>query len=47
VSWLWIGGAIVAAGAVLAALPGRRRRPTAPSTVALPELELEEQGVGR
>lgn len=47
VAWLWIGGAIVAGGAVLAALPGRRRRPTDPSTLALPELELEEQGAGR
>jgi cytochrome c-type biogenesis protein CcmF len=51
VSWLWIGGAIVAGGALLAALPGRRRRPTDPSTLAMPELEelelLEEQGAGR
>jgi cytochrome c-type biogenesis protein CcmF len=53
VSWLWIGGAIVAAGALLAALPGRRRRPTDPSTLALPELEglewlaHQEQGAGR
>ena len=30
VVWLWIGGGIVAAGTVLAAFPGRRRRPTAP-----------------
>lgn len=47
VAWLWIGGAIVAGGAVLAAMPGRRRRPTDPSTLALPELEREEEGVGR
>jgi cytochrome c-type biogenesis protein CcmF len=50
VSWLWIGGAIVAGGAVLAAIPGRRRRPTDPSTVAFPELldeDLVGQGVGR
>ena len=32
--WLWIGGAIIAIGTLLAALPGRRRRPTDPSTVA-------------
>jgi cytochrome c-type biogenesis protein CcmF len=30
VTWLWIGGGIMAAGTVLAAFPGRRRRPTAP-----------------
>jgi cytochrome c-type biogenesis protein CcmF len=50
VSWLWIGGAVVAAGAVLAAIPGRRRRPTDPSTVPFPETiddELVGQGVGR
>jgi hypothetical protein len=28
VSWLWVGGAVVVVGAVLAALPGKRRRPT-------------------
>jgi cytochrome c-type biogenesis protein CcmF len=30
VSWLWVGGATVALGAVLAMVPGRRRRPTDP-----------------
>jgi cytochrome c-type biogenesis protein CcmF len=30
VRWLWLGGALVVLGAVLAALPGRRRRPTDP-----------------
>ena len=30
VLWLWIGGGIVGFGTVLAAFPGRRRRPTAP-----------------
>jgi cytochrome c-type biogenesis protein CcmF len=30
VSWLWFGGGIVALGTVLAAWPGRRRRPTEP-----------------
>ncbi|MGD9796952.1 MAG: heme lyase CcmF/NrfE family subunit [Acidimicrobiia bacterium] len=29
-SWLWIGGGIMALGTVLALVPGRRRRPTAP-----------------
>jgi cytochrome c-type biogenesis protein CcmF len=28
--WLWIGGALMAIGTVLAAFPGKRRRPTAP-----------------
>jgi len=28
--WLWIGGAMMAAGTLLAAFPGRRRRPTDP-----------------
>ncbi len=28
VSWLWAGGALMAVGTVLAAFPGRRRRPT-------------------
>jgi len=30
VTWLWIGGGVMAAGTVLAAFPGRRRRPTEP-----------------
>ena len=30
VMWLWIGAGLVAAGAVLSAVPGRRRRPTDP-----------------
>ncbi|MEZ5265782.1 MAG: cytochrome c-type biogenesis CcmF C-terminal domain-containing protein [Acidimicrobiales bacterium] len=30
VVWLWIGGALMAVGTVLAAFPGRRRRPTDP-----------------
>ena len=30
VSWLWVGGGVVALGAVLAMVPGRRRRPTDP-----------------
>ncbi|MCY3663271.1 MAG: cytochrome c biogenesis protein CcsA [bacterium] len=28
--WLWVGGAVMLAGIVLAAFPGRRRRPTDP-----------------
>ena len=30
VLWLWIGGAVMAVGTLLAAFPGRRRRPTDP-----------------
>jgi cytochrome c-type biogenesis protein CcmF len=36
VAWLWIGGGILAFGAVLAALPGRRRRPTDPVSAPVP-----------
>jgi cytochrome c-type biogenesis protein CcmF len=32
VLWLWIGGAVMAVGTVLAAFPGRRRLPTAPAS---------------
>ena len=28
--WLWIGGTVMAMGTLLAAWPGRRRRPTDP-----------------
>ncbi|MCU1495805.1 MAG: cytochrome c biosis factor [Acidimicrobiaceae bacterium] len=38
VLWLWVGGAVTAGGAVLAALPGRRRRPTDPVSVPIPEI---------
>lgn len=36
--WLWIGGALMGAGSLLAVVPGRRRRPTDPASVPLPEL---------
>lgn len=39
VMWLWIGGAVMAAGTVLAAFPGkRRRRPTDPASAPIPGL---------
>jgi cytochrome c-type biogenesis protein CcmF len=38
IAWLWAGGALVAVGGLLAAAPGRRRRPTDPASVPLPEL---------
>jgi cytochrome c-type biogenesis protein CcmF len=34
--WLWVGGGIMGLGTLLAAWPGRRRRPTDASSVALP-----------
>jgi cytochrome c-type biogenesis protein CcmF len=38
VSWLWVGGLVMAMGTVLAAFPGRRRNPidpvSAPVTVS-------------
>ena len=37
VVWLWVGGAIMALGTVLAAFPGRRRRPTDPVSAPVPE----------
>lgn len=36
VRWLWLGGALVVLGSVLAALPGRRRRPTDPVSAPVP-----------
>jgi hypothetical protein len=37
VTWLWIGGGIMAAGTVLAAFPGRRRNPIDPVSALLPD----------
>lgn len=34
--WLWTGGAIMAVGTVLSAFPGRRRRPTDPTSARVP-----------
>ena len=36
--WLWVGGALVGIGTVLAAFPGRRRKPTAPVSSPIPEV---------
>ncbi len=42
ISWLWVGGAMIGAGALLAAVPGRRRRrSTDPSSLAIPDLAEE------
>lgn len=37
VLWLWIGGGLMAVGTLLAAFPGRRRRPTAATSALLPD----------
>jgi len=36
VAWLWVGGAVVVLGAILAAVPGRRRRATDPASAPVP-----------
>jgi cytochrome c-type biogenesis protein CcmF len=41
--WLWIGGALLAVGTVLAAFPGRRRRPTDPVSAPVPSATAEPQ----
>jgi len=38
VSWLWLGGALMVVGTVLAAFPGRRRRPVDPVSGLVREL---------
>ena len=43
--WLWIGGAVIAVGTVLAAWPGGRRRPTAPVSAPV-EVETKPEPVG-
>ena len=35
VMWLWIGGALIAVGTLLAAFPGRRRLPTEPASAPI------------
>jgi cytochrome c-type biogenesis protein CcmF len=37
VAWLWTGGAVMGLGTLLAAWPGRRRRPTEPASGPAPE----------
>ena len=45
VTWLWIGGAIMAIGTILAAFPGRRRNPIDPVSAPLPGVATGD-GVG-
>src|SRR5207248_3000897 len=37
IAWLWIGGGLMGFGTLLAAVPGRRRRPTDPASAPVPE----------
>jgi len=46
VTWLWVGGAILVLGSVLAAVPGRRRRPTDPVSAPVPAV-ADGNGAGR
>ncbi|MHB8681261.1 MAG: heme lyase CcmF/NrfE family subunit [Acidimicrobiales bacterium] len=46
VAWLWAGGAILVVGAALAALPGRRRRPTDPVSAPVPASRRRRGGDG-
>jgi cytochrome c-type biogenesis protein CcmF len=45
VVWLWIGGAVMMVGAVLAVFPGRRRRGTAPVSMISVEQPSEREPV--
>jgi Cytochrome c-type biogenesis protein CcmF C-terminal len=44
IMWLWLGGLVMAAGTVLAAFPGRRRRnPIDPVSAPVPGLEPRDR----
>jgi cytochrome c-type biogenesis protein CcmF len=42
--WLWMGAAVIALGTLLAAFPGRRRRPIDPVSAPVPPPERELVG---
>lgn len=44
--WLWIGGGVMAFGSLLAAFPGRRRRPTQPVSAPVDDRSPEPVGAG-
>jgi cytochrome c-type biogenesis protein CcmF len=46
VAWLWVGGALLALGALLAAIPGKRRRPTDPVSAPVPAVEAGDGSSG-
>jgi hypothetical protein len=43
IMWLWLGGGIVVIGTLMAAWPGRRRRPTAPVSAPVPVPPLRRE----
>ena len=51
VTWLWIGGGVMGLGTALAAFPGKRRRPTEPTSSpagdAEPDVKLFADFIGR
>jgi hypothetical protein len=46
VAWLWIGGAVMALGTILAAFPGRRRNPIDPVSAPVPAMAAGGDGNG-
>jgi cytochrome c-type biogenesis protein CcmF len=46
IMWLWVGGIVCGVGTVLSIIPGRRRRPTDPSTTAFADDERLLVGAG-
>lgn len=44
--WLWIGGGLMALGTLLSAFPGRRRRPTDPTSAPVPAAATIGEGSG-
>jgi len=46
VAWLWGGGVLLVLGALLAAVPGRRRRPTDPLSAPVPAGMAGDPGDG-
>lgn len=46
IAWMWAGGALMAIGTVLAAFPGRRRRPTDPVSAPADRTPAEPEVVG-
>jgi cytochrome c-type biogenesis protein CcmF len=47
IMWLWIGGALVAVGTVLAIAPGRRRRPVLPASAPAHTVDRPSAGTDR
>ncbi|MDZ7674948.1 MAG: heme lyase CcmF/NrfE family subunit [Acidimicrobiales bacterium] len=43
VTWLWVGGIMMAVGTALAAFPGRRRRPTAPVSAPIDVDDVDDE----